>query len=76
LGPALMPRVLWPLLHDRPIVEVALTMTAGGQTLVRQLIADTGASANTQPPWRAAVSDGRPLPVVASNKLPCFLIIL
>jgi hypothetical protein len=26
-GPALMPWVLWPLLHDRPIVEVVLTLT-------------------------------------------------
>jgi hypothetical protein len=39
-----MPRVLWPLLHDRPIVEVVLTVTSGGQPLLRQLIADTGAA--------------------------------
>ena len=39
-----MPRVLWPLLHHRPIVEVVLTVTSGGQPLVRQLIADTGAA--------------------------------
>ena len=39
-----MPRVLWPLLHHRPIVEVVLTLTSGGQPLVRQLIADTGAA--------------------------------
>jgi hypothetical protein len=39
-----MPRVLWPLLHHRPIVEVVLTLTSGGQLLVRQLIADTGAA--------------------------------
>jgi hypothetical protein len=39
-----MPRVLWPLLHHRPIVEVVLTVTSGGQLLVRQLIADTGAA--------------------------------
>lgn len=38
-----MPRVLWPLLHYRPIVEVVLSVTSGGQPLVRQLIADTGA---------------------------------
>jgi hypothetical protein len=38
-----MPRVLWPLLHDRPIVEVVLSLTSGGQPLTRQLIADTGA---------------------------------
>jgi hypothetical protein len=39
-----MPRLLWPLLHDRAIVEVVLTVTSGVQPLVRQLIADTGAA--------------------------------
>ena len=40
-----MPRILWPLLRrHRPIVEVVLTLTSGGQLLVRQLIADTGAA--------------------------------
>ena len=39
-----MPRVLWPLLLFRPIVEVVLTVGPGTQPLVRQLIADTGAA--------------------------------
>ena len=39
-----MPRVLWPLLHHRPIVEVVLSGMPGGQPLIRQLIADTGAA--------------------------------
>jgi hypothetical protein len=38
-----MPRILWPLLLDRPIIEVELPPTTGGQALVRRLIADTGA---------------------------------
>jgi hypothetical protein len=38
-----MPQVLWPLLHHRPIVEVVLSPMAGSPSLVRQLIADTGA---------------------------------
>ena len=39
-----MARILWPLLHDRPIVEVVLTVAPSGQQSVRQLIADTGAA--------------------------------
>lgn len=38
-----MPRVQWPLLHHRPIIEVVLTLAAGGLPLVRHLVADTGA---------------------------------
>jgi hypothetical protein len=38
-----MPRVQWPLLHHRPIVEVVLPLTSGAQPLIRRLIADTGA---------------------------------
>lgn len=38
-----MPRVQWPLRHGRPCVEVVLTLTQGGQTLSRSLLADTGA---------------------------------
>ena len=38
-----MPRISWPLLHRRPIVEVILSPTTGGQPWVRRLIADTGA---------------------------------
>jgi hypothetical protein len=38
-----MPRVQWPLWHYRPRVEVVLTLATGGQPLVRNLLADTGA---------------------------------
>ncbi|HVA51533.1 MAG TPA: hypothetical protein VNH11_34650 [Pirellulales bacterium] len=38
-----MPRVHWPLLHDRPVVEVILALAQGGQQIVRKLLADTGA---------------------------------
>lgn len=38
-----MPRILWPLLHHRPIIEVVLSPKSGGQSQVRQIIADTGA---------------------------------
>jgi hypothetical protein len=38
-----MPRILWPLLHDRPIVEVVLSPVVGSPSLVRTLMADTGA---------------------------------
>lgn len=40
-----MAHVEWPLLRGRPIIEVALTLTPGGQILSRRLIADTGAGA-------------------------------
>ena len=38
-----MPPVLWPLQHDCPVIEVELPSPSGMQTLVRCLIADTGA---------------------------------
>jgi len=38
-----MPRVLWTLQHGRPCVQVVLTLIAGGQPLVRTVLADTGA---------------------------------
>jgi len=38
-----MPRALWPLLHHRPVVQVILALAQGGQPLVRNLLADTGA---------------------------------
>jgi hypothetical protein len=43
LGPVLMPRVLWPFLRHRPILEVVLSPTSGGRPLVHPLITDTGA---------------------------------
>ncbi len=38
-----MPRVLWPLRHGRPCVEVVLFLVQGGQPVPRALLADTGA---------------------------------
>jgi hypothetical protein len=38
-----MPSVQWPLQNDRPLIHIVLTLTGGGQTGVRRLIADTGA---------------------------------
>jgi hypothetical protein len=38
-----MPRVLWPLHHGRPSIEVDLTRTPGGRPETRTLLADTGA---------------------------------
>jgi hypothetical protein len=40
-----MPRLVWPLLRDRPRIQVELTMVASGQQVVRNLLADTGAGA-------------------------------
>ena len=42
-----MPRVVWPLRHDRPCVQVVLTLAQGGQPLLRTLLADTGAGSRT-----------------------------
>jgi hypothetical protein len=42
-----MPRVLWPLRHDRPSVEVVLTLAPGGQSLTRTLLAGSGAGSRT-----------------------------
>jgi hypothetical protein len=42
-----MPRMQWPLRHGRPWVQVVLSLTAGGQALGRDLLADTGAGSRT-----------------------------
>src|SRR5260370_30177632 len=42
-----MPRVQWPLAVDRPIVEVVLALLPDAQTLLRRLLADTGAGTAT-----------------------------
>jgi hypothetical protein len=39
----LMPRIQWPLLHHRPIIEVVLSPMSGHQPLIRRIIADSGA---------------------------------
>jgi hypothetical protein len=38
-----MPRVDWSLRKGRPCVQVVLTLAQGGQPMVRNLLADTGA---------------------------------
>jgi hypothetical protein len=38
-----MPLAQWPLLRDRPIIEVLLTQAQGGEQVLRRLVADTGA---------------------------------
>lgn len=38
-----MPRQQWSLASGRPVVEIVLTLAAGGQTVARMLLADTGA---------------------------------
>lgn len=37
-----MPRVVWPLRHAQPAIQIVLCLPAG-QELVRDLLADTGA---------------------------------
>jgi hypothetical protein len=44
-----MPRVSWPLLLDRPRIQVQLALAADGQQVIRNLIADTGAANNRAP---------------------------
>ena len=38
-----MPRALWPLRHDQPVVRIRLALGAGGRPVARHLLADTGA---------------------------------
>jgi len=38
-----MPRIDWPLHKGRPSIQVTLTLAQGGQTIERNLLADTGA---------------------------------
>jgi hypothetical protein len=40
-----MPCALWPLLHNRPVIQVVLTQAQGCQRVTRVLLADTGAGA-------------------------------
>jgi len=42
-----MPRVVWPLRHGRPCVEIVLTLISNGQPFPRTLLADTGAGSQT-----------------------------
>jgi len=38
-----MPRAVWPLLHDRPAIQLILTDAQTSQQQARMLLADTGA---------------------------------
>jgi hypothetical protein len=38
-----MPRASWPLLHDRPIIQINISLAVGGRFLTRNLLADSGA---------------------------------
>jgi hypothetical protein len=42
-----MPRVVWPLRHGRPCVEIVLTLVSNGQPFPRILLADTGAGSQS-----------------------------
>jgi hypothetical protein len=42
-----MPRVLWPLQHGRPCVQIVLTLTRGGHPWPLTVIADTGGGSLT-----------------------------
>ena len=38
-----MPQIDWPLQNGRPAIQVILTLAQGGQSIVRNVLADTGA---------------------------------
>jgi hypothetical protein len=42
-----MPRMVWPLQHGMPCIEVVLTVALSGQPISRSLLADTGAGSST-----------------------------
>ena len=44
-----MPRVLWPLLRDRPSIRIVLTLAGGGRPVPHYLLADTGAGSTRAP---------------------------
>jgi hypothetical protein len=39
----------WPLLDDRPVIQIVLTLAQGGPKVTRTLLADTGAGARRDP---------------------------
>jgi hypothetical protein len=45
-----VPRVCWPLINNRPAVQVVLTLALGGQPYTRNLLADTGAGSRWSGP--------------------------
>ncbi len=44
-----MPTALWPLLHDRPLIQVSLRLALGGPPVIRSLLADSGAGSLRDP---------------------------
>ncbi|MFO0969590.1 MAG: hypothetical protein U0793_28865 [Gemmataceae bacterium] len=38
-----MPLAKWPLLNNRPVIQITLKFAQGGHQIVRNLLADTGA---------------------------------
>lgn len=63
-----MARAVWPLLNERPVIEVVLTLVQGGQKVTRTLLADTGAG-NLKAPFELLLDEddcllcGRPATV-------------
>lgn len=51
-----MARAQWPLLNERPVIEVILTLAQGGQKLRRTLLADTGAG-NMKAPFELLLDE-------------------
>ena len=51
-----MPRIQWPLLKHRPMIQVFLTLAADGQKTVRNMLADTGAG-NGQAPFELLLEE-------------------
>jgi hypothetical protein len=41
-----MARQLWPLANGRPVIEIAMILSVGGQMVTRSVLADTGAGAS------------------------------
>lgn len=44
-----MPRLVLPLAHGRPVMQVVLTLAQGGGKVTRMLLADTGAGSMFSP---------------------------
>jgi hypothetical protein len=44
-----MPRVMWQLEHNRPVVKIQLAATASDPTMTLTLLADTGAGGSNAP---------------------------
>lgn len=51
-----MARAQWPLLYDRPAIEIVLTPANGGQKVTRTLLADAGAG-NAKAPFELLLEE-------------------